>query len=157
MPGSVPLFSLFSYSSSDANLLLLNSSLTIKVHHCFGQILLNFYTRPWQHNTSPLKMTPKRPSKMSPQKDPQYQPHKAQDRADINIIRYLKRVKTECFSSKLVRFSKQISNANILAPVRDNPSKFWLRGSFEDLFLQTNQNNITPISNRVCTTNNLEC
>ena len=41
--------------------------------------------------------------------------HKAQDRADINIIRYMKRVKTEYFSSKLVRFSKQISNANILA------------------------------------------
>ena len=48
--------------------------------------------------------------------------------AEINIIRYMKRVKTEFLSSKLVRFSKQISNANISAPVRDNPSKFSLRG-----------------------------
>ena len=45
--------------------------------------------------------------------------HKAQDRAEIKIIRYMKRVKTEFLSSKLVRLSKQISNANISAPRRD--------------------------------------
>ena len=48
--------------------------------------------------------------------------------SENNIIRYMKRVKTEFLSSKLVRYSKQISNANISAPVRDNPSKFSLRG-----------------------------
>ena len=51
--------------------------------------------------------------------------------AEINIIRYMKRVKTEFLSSKLVRYSKQISNANISAPVRDNPSKFSLRARHE--------------------------
>ena len=40
----------------------------------------------------------------------------------------MKRVKTEFLSSKLVRSSEQISNANILALVRDKPSKFSLRG-----------------------------
>ena len=69
-------------------------------------------------------------SKMTLQNDPSKRAplihaHKAQDRAEI---RYMKRVKTEFLSSKLVRFSKQISNANISAPRRDNPSKFSLRG-----------------------------
>ena len=40
----------------------------------------------------------------------------------------MKRVKTEFLSSKLVRFFQQILNVNILALVRDNPSKFSLRG-----------------------------
>ena len=48
--------------------------------------------------------------------------------AEIDIIRYMKWVKTELLSSKFVQFSKQISNANILALVRDNPSTFSLRG-----------------------------
>ena len=39
--------------------------------------------------------------------------HKAKDHVEINIIRYMKQVKTEFISSKLVRISKQISNANI--------------------------------------------
>ena len=67
---------------------------------------------------------------MTLQKDPLIHAHKAQDRAEINIIRYMKRVKTDFFASKLVQFSKQISKVNILAPVRDNPSKILLRGSF---------------------------
>ena len=61
---------------------------------------------------------------MTPKNDHQKWPPKDQDHAKINIIRYMKWVKTEFFSSKLVWFSKQISNANISAPVRDNP-KFW--------------------------------
>ena len=44
------------------------------------------------------------PSKRSPL----IRAHKAQDRAEIKIIRYMKRVKTEFLSSKLVGFSKQI-------------------------------------------------
>ena len=40
----------------------------------------------------------------------------------------MKQFKTEFFPSKLVRFSKQIPYADILAPVRDNPSQFSLRG-----------------------------
>ena len=39
----------------------------------------------------------------------------------------MKQVKTEFCSSKLVRFSKQISNLNISAPVKDIQSKFPLR------------------------------
>ena len=42
--------------------------------------------------------------------------------AEINIIRYMKLVKTELLSSKLVQFSKQNSNGNIWASVKDNPS-----------------------------------
>ena len=44
------------------------------------------------------------------------------------FIRYIKQIKTELFSSKLVRVSKQITYVNILAPVRDNPSKCSLLG-----------------------------
>ena len=43
-------------------------------------------------------------------------------RGKITIVRYMKHMKTEPLSSKLVRFSKQISNVNILALVGDNPS-----------------------------------
>ena len=80
------------------------------------------------------KNYPQKDPKITLQNDPSRRPllidaHKAQDRAEINIIRYMKRVKTEFFSSKLVRFFQQISNVNISAPpVRDNPS---LRGSPE--------------------------
>ena len=65
--------------------------------------------------------------KITPQKD-LIHAHKAQDRAEINIIRYMKRVKTDFFASKLVQFSKQISKVNILAPVRDNPLKLSTKG-----------------------------
>ena len=68
-------------------------------------------------------------SKNDPSKgSPLYHAHKAQGRAEIKIIRYMKRVKTEFLSSKSVRFSKQISNAHISAPVRDIPSNLSLRG-----------------------------
>ena len=64
----------------------------------------------------------------------------------------MKQVKTEFLSSKLVRFSKQISNANISAPRRDNPSKFSLRDRPEsqlwrrhqNLYLLANQDDLTP-------------
>ena len=74
------------------------------------------------------KLHPKNTPKITLQNDPSRRAplihaYKAQGRVDINIIRYMKRDKTEYFSSKLVRFSKQISNANISAPVRDNSSK----------------------------------
>ena len=42
--------------------------------------------------------------------------YQTQDRAEINIIRYMKEIKTKLFSSKHVRFSKKNSHANILAP-----------------------------------------
>ena len=63
------------------------------------------------------KNDPKNDPKMTLQNDPSKKSplihaHKVQDRAEINIIRYMKRVKTEFLSSKLVEFSKQISNAN---------------------------------------------
>ena len=55
-------------------------------------------------------------------------------------------------SSKWVRFSKQMSNVNILAPVRENPSKCSLRSRPEsqlwrrhpNLFLPANQEELTP-------------
>ena len=47
---------------------------------------------------------------------------------NFKFFKYMKWVKTEFLSSKLVRFSKQISNVNILALLNDNPSKFLLRG-----------------------------
>ena len=61
----------------------------------------------------PPKMTQKMTQKMTLQYDPSIRSplihaHKVQDRAEIKIIRYMKRVKTEFLSSKLVRFSKQI-------------------------------------------------
>ena len=71
--------------------------------------------------------------------------------AEINVIRYMKHVKTEFFFTILVLFSKKISNANILAPVRDNLSIFLLRGRPEsqlwrqhpNLFLPANQDDLT--------------
>ena len=48
--------------------------------------------------------------------------NKIHDLTEINI-RY-----QVSFSSKFVGFSQQISNVNILAPGRDNQSKFSLRG-----------------------------
>ena len=64
--------------------------------------------------------------KITLQNDPSKRPplihaHKAQGRAEIKIIRFLKRLKTEFWSSKLVRFSNKISNANISTPRIDNP------------------------------------
>ena len=55
------------------------------------------------------------------------------------------------FPSKSVRFSKQISNGKILAPVRDNPSEFSLRRRPEsqlwrrhqNLYLLANQDDLT--------------
>ena len=76
----------------------------------------------------PPKMTQKNTPKITPKEDPPLiHTHKAQVHAEINIIRYMKRVKAEFFSSNWVQFSKKKSNANISAPVRDNPSKFSLR------------------------------
>ena len=70
----------------------------------------------------PKKLLSKMTLKNDPSKrSPLIPAHKAEDRAETNIIRYMKRVKTEFFSSKCVWFSKQISNVNILAPIRDNP------------------------------------
>ena len=66
----------------------------------------------------------------SSKRPPWIHAHKAQDRAEINTIRYMKRVKIEYFSSKLVPFSKQTSNTNMSAPVRDTLS-FVLRGRQE--------------------------
>ena len=71
--------------------------------------------------------------------------HKAQDRAEMNIIRYMKRGKTEFLSSKLVQFFKQMSNANILAPIRDKPSNFSLRGRPES---QTTSKLVPPGKSR---------
>ena len=83
-----------------------------------------------------LQLLPKQPFKKTPKITPQnnhpklalIHAHKMQDLAEINIVSNMKRVKTKKNSSKLVQFSKQISNVNILAPVWDNPSKFSLRG-----------------------------
>ena len=73
----------------------------------------------------PKKLLKKWPSKMTLQKDtPWFMHTKLKTMLKIKIIRYKKRVETEFLSSKLVRFSKQISNANIPAPRRDNSSKF---------------------------------
>ena len=82
-------------------------NLPIPFQTCFGRILLNVQTIPWQHNTSPPKMTqkisPKMTTKFDPKKrSPLIHVHKAQDSAEINIIRYVKRVKTEFFSSNSV-------------------------------------------------------
>ena len=63
----------------------------------------------------PKKWPKKLPSKITLKKT-LIHAHKAQDRAEIKTIRYMKQVKTELLSSKLVQFSKQISNANISAP-----------------------------------------
>ena len=100
-------------------------------------------------------MAPQKNQKITLQNDPSRRPplihvHKAQDCAEINIIRYLKRVKTELFSSKSVRFSKQISYSHISAPIRDNPSKIVLGGRQElwrrhqNLYLLANQDDLTP-------------
>ena len=52
------------------------------------------------------KMTQKMAFQNDPSKlSPLIHAHKAQDRAEIKIIRYMRRVKTEFLSSKLVRFS----------------------------------------------------
>ena len=63
-------------------------------------------------------MTQKMTLQFDPSKrSPLIHAHKAQGRAEIKIIRYMKQVKTEKFS-----------NENILAHRRDNPSKFSLGG-----------------------------
>ena len=84
-----------------------------------------------QHQTpqNDPKHDPKMTPKMTLQNDlskrsPLIHAHKAQDRAEVKIIRYMKRVKIEFLPSKLVRFSKKNSNANISAPRKDNPSNF---------------------------------
>ena len=97
-------------------------------------------------NLATQHLTPQKwPQKITPQKYPLIHAHKAQDHTDINIIRYMKYL-------KLVRFSKQISNVNISASVRDDPSKFSLGGRPQsqlwrwhpNLFLPANRDDLTP-------------
>ena len=54
-----------------------------------------------QKNTQTITLQ-NNPSKRSPL----IHAHKAKDRAEIKIIRYMKQVKTEFLSSKLVQFSE---------------------------------------------------
>ena len=75
--------------------------------------------------------------------------HKIKYLAEINIIRYIKRVYTEIFSSKLVRFSIQISNISV--QVSENSSTYSLRGRPESQHENISPPDAHEMLSRMCT------